>query len=611
MNYRAAALACAVWLAGCATALPPVPPTPAPAFTLEPFETDADCATLCIRRVSSRRIPKWRKLEFDLVTPIRADNPFDPNQIEIDVRFTSPQGDVVEVPAYFYSHERQQGWRARFSPTAEGEWRAQPLLRKPFAFAGEPVAFQVSPPLPGSHGFLRVDRRNPRYLAFDDGTPFFAIGLNLAWWKDDPIADYRRWFDALRANGANTARIWMAPQSFSLEWRDTPLGDYTARMDRAHSLDQVFEMAEARGIYIQLTLLDYSQFSLNVYPLWRENPYNAANGGPCARPRDFATDPAARALFKRRLRYIAARWAYSTHLLAWEWWNEVDFTEMVETELLRRWIEEMTAELRAHDPYRHLVTTSYSVPGDPHIWNMPEIDVVQRHEYIGEDARWFSPVGGGRAFFQHMKEVAHKPVVIGEFAATFTLEQPNALTREGVQFHNGLWAAPFNGFASTAMYWWWDTLVEPAGLWSHYRGLSAFLRGEDLARYAPTAIVVTPEQDAIALGLRAPDRVLVWLRNRAYNMDEGAYQYGVQIATGQAKEHTFRFVPRRLDAVTLELEALGAGRHRVQWFDTVSGALLSASDVAVSDGKLIVRAPPFNRDLAAKVTPAGGAPGPH
>ncbi len=609
MNHRAAALACAAGLSGCAIALPPAPPAQAPAFTPEPFETYADCATLCIQRVSSRRIPKWRKLEFDLVTSIRADNPFDPNQIEINVRFTSPQGDTVEVPAFFYSHEGQQGWRARFLPMAEGEWRAQPVLRKPFIFESEPVTFQVSPPLPGSHGFLRVDRRNPRYLAFDDGMPFFAIGLNLAWWKDDPIGDYRRWFDALQANGANTARIWMAPQSFGLEWRDTPLGDYTARMDRAYYLDRVFEMAEARGIYIQLTLLDYSQFSLNVYPLWHANPYNAANGGPCARPRDFATDPVARALFKQRLRYIAARWAYSTHLMAWEWWNEVNFTEMVETKLLRLWIEEMTAVLRAHDPYRHLITTSYSVPGDPNIWNMSEIDVVQRHEYVGEDARWFKPVDGGRTFFRHMQDIAIKPVVIGEFAATFTFEQPNALTREGIQFHNGLWAAAFNGFASTAMYWWWDTLVEPAGLWSHYKGLSAFLRGEDLARYAPTPVVVAPEKDAIALGLRAPDRILVWLRNRAYNMDEGSYQYGIQIATGQAKEHSFRFKPRRLDEVAFMLEALGDGRHRIQWFDTISGEPLLASDVIASRGKLVVNAPPFDRDLAAKVTWVGGTQG--
>ncbi|MCS7055403.1 MAG: DUF5060 domain-containing protein, partial [Thermoflexales bacterium] len=600
--HRAAAWAWVLWLVGCAVAPPSVPRSPTPTFVPHPFETNADCATLCIRRASSRHVPQWHKLELELATTVQADNPFDPRQIEINVRFASPEGDVLEVPAFFYSHRGRQGWRARFTPTAQGEWRARPVLRAPFTFEGEPVSFSVTEPLPGARGFVRVDGRNPRYLAFDDGTPFFAIGLNLAWWKDDPLGDYRRWFDALQAHGANAARIWMAPQSFSLEWRDTPLGNYAARMDRAYYLDQVFEMAEARGIYIQLTLLDYSQFSERVYPLWHENPYNAANGGPCARPRDFATDPTARALFKQRLRYIAARWAYSTHLMAWEWWNEVDFTEMVETEVLRPWIEEMTAVLRAHDPYRHLTTTSYSVPGDPQIWNMPEIDLVQRHEYTGQDPRWFKPVEGGRAFFRHMKDIPAKPVIIGEFAATFTLEQPNALTRDGIHFHNGLWAAAFNGFASTAMYWWWDTLVEPAGLWSHYRGIAAFLRGEDLARYAPTPITVAPDEAAIAMGLRAPDRVLIWLRNRAYNMDEGAYQYGIQIATGQAKEHTFRFRPRQPGAVTLELEALGEGRHRVRWFDTLTGEPLSASEVYAAASKLVVAAPLFDRDLAAKVT---------
>ncbi len=602
MNHRLLGIVCALGLIGCVAAPPASPASlPAPDFVPQPFETDADCTTLCIRRVSGHSVPKWHKLEFDLITTAQFDNPFDPNQIEMNVRFTPPHGASFEVPAFFYSYGAQQGWKARFTPFMEGAWRAQPVLREPVAFEGEPVTFQVLPPLPGARGFLRVDPRNPRYLSFDDGTPFFAIGLNLAWWKDDPIEDYRRWFDALQANGANAARIWMAPQSFSLEWKDTPLGDYTARMDRTYYLDQVFEMAEARGIYIQLTLMDYSQFSLDVYPLWHDNPYNAANGGPCARPRDFATDPVARALFEQRLRYIAARWAYSTHLLAWEWWNEVNFTEMVDTALLKPWIEAMTAVLRAHDPYRHLTTTSYSVPGDPHIWNMPEIDLVQRHEYIGEDARWFKPVEGGRALFRHMKDIALKPVIIGEFAATFTYEKPNALARDGIQFHNGLWAAAFNGFASTAMYWWWDTLVEPANLWVHYRGLSTFLHDEDLARYAPTPVTVTPERDAIALGLRAPDRILVWLRNRDYNMDEGAYQYGIQIATGQAQEHTFRFEPRRLDGVTLTLEGLGEGGHRVQWFDTVSGELLLESDVVASNGYLALAAPPFNRDLAVKI----------
>ena len=594
-------LAMALLLTACAVAPPPArQPTPIP-FVPQPLALAGDCPTLCIRRLSSSALPRWRMLELDLETPIQASNPFDPQQIDLAVRFTAPSGQVIDVPAFFYRRADAQGWKSRFTPSEEGRWRARAIMRAPLRFEGEDVPFDALPAEPGVRGFLRVHPQNPRYLAHDDGKTFFAIGLNLAWWRDDPIEDYRRWFDALSAQGGNAVRIWMAPQSFSLEWRETPLGDYTARLERAEYLDRVFEMAEARGIYILLVLLDYSQFSQSVYPLWHENPYNAANGGPCRQPRDFATDPTARALFKQRLRYIAARWAYSTHLLAWEWWNEVNFTELVDAAVLKPWLEEMTAALRAYDPYRHLTTISYSVPGDPRIWNMPEIDLIQRHEYIAEDAAWFRPIAGGRAFFRHMKDIPAKPVILGEFGATFTYEQADALGRAGVQFHNGLWAAAFNGFASTAMYWWWDTLVAPANLWPHYRGIARFLRDEDLTRFAPLPVSVAPAEAAIALGLRAPDRALIWLRDRRYRMDEAAYQYGIQIATGQASEASFRFLLPALEDVWLEIQPLGEGIHRVTWFDTLSGDPLATVDASPADGRLLVRAPPFRNDLAAKV----------
>jgi len=162
-------------------------------------------------------------------------------------------------------------------------------------------------------------------------------------------------------------------------------------------------------------------------------------------------------------------------------------------------------------------------------------------------------------------------------------------------------AAAFNGFASTAMYWWWDALVAPADLWPHYRGIARFLRDEDLARFAPLPVSVAPAEAAIALGLRAPDRALIWLRDRRYRMDEAAYQYGIQIATGQASEASFRFLLPALEDVWLEIQPLGEGIHRVTWFDTLSGDPLATVDASPADGRLLVRAPPFRNDLAAKV----------
>jgi len=57
---------------------------------------------------------------------------------------------------------------------------------------------------------------------------------------------------------------------------------------------------------------------------WKTNPYNELNGGPCAKPNDFFTNAKARAIYQKRLRYFVARYGYSPHLLAWQFFNEID-----------------------------------------------------------------------------------------------------------------------------------------------------------------------------------------------------------------------------------------------------------------------------------------------
>ena len=215
--------------------------------------------------------------------------------------------------------------------------------------------------------------------------------MNLGWWRDDVLSDYTHWLDALQANGANAARIWMASWSFGIEWSDTGLGNYDNRQLRAHWLDEVLKMAEQRGIYLVIGLIPDREFRADG--LWAGNPYNAANGGMLQMPVDFAIDAGAKAMFKRRLRYIAARWGYSPNILAWEWWNEVESTR-IETPALKPWIEDMTHTLRQFDINRHLVTLSYVGNGDDDVWRMPEIDLMQRHEY-SESPKWFQPIAGG------------------------------------------------------------------------------------------------------------------------------------------------------------------------------------------------------------------------
>ena len=66
-------------------------------------------------------------------------------------------------------------------------------------------------------------------------------------------------------------------------------------------------------------------------PNWPTNPFNSAvSGGFLAAPQDLWNSTRAYSLFQRRFRYIVARWGYSTALMSWELWNEVDLTDQLD-----------------------------------------------------------------------------------------------------------------------------------------------------------------------------------------------------------------------------------------------------------------------------------------
>ncbi|MEZ4862881.1 MAG: DUF5060 domain-containing protein [Caldilineaceae bacterium] len=546
-------------------------------------------------------VAQYGLLELPITTDITVANPYDPDQIDLRVHFTGPHGQVLTVPAFWmqpYDLATQlprgkPGWRVRFTPNMPGEWQAQAELAIP-AQQSPPIHFTVTPT--ANPGFVRIHPTNPNYFAFDDGSFYFPIGLNLGWSTGAVLADYTRWLDRLSANGGNIARVWMAPWSFTIEWQETGLGDYTARMQQAWLLDQIFHLAEERGVYIMLTLINHGQFSTSVNPEWADNPYNAANGGPCPNPIAFVTDPTAKEFFKRRLRYIAARWAYSPNLLAWEWWNEVNWTGIGDQDL-GPWIREMTPVLQAFDPYDHLITNSYANGTRTQIWGLPEIDFSQQHDYTGGDLNQTLADD-----LRRIQAVApNKPVLMGELGYSAGAQE----NLDAMHLHVGLWAAPFLGYAGGSMYWWWDNFIDPQNQWPQYGALATFFQGEDLAVLTPTTAAVAPE-GAQALLLQGSDRVLVWVRSDGYSVPaaQSAYDKAVRDALKSKQKLTeWSYAAPLLRGRTVTLTGLADGAYTVRWFAPQSGAWMETATVQVSGGTAIVALPDFDMDIAFSVTP--------
>jgi len=608
-----------LWLASCEPSEPTfVPPSPESVSTRTatlvpvasaPGSATAGAETLAIGPSVPDEIGRYELLEFEIQTDIATSNPFDPEGLDIRVEFTSASGTTVEVGAFWYQEydatglvpTGEPGWRARFTPTETGAWTAVARIAAR-DLQSEPVSFRI---LPSDHpGFVRVHSENPRYLAFDNGDFFFPIGLNLGWWTQngDALTDYRRWMDAFAANGGDAIRVWMADWSFGLEYSDTPLGDYTHRMRRAWLLDQIFAMAEERDVYVLLVLLNCADFNDWQTNGWSGNPYNAARGGPLERPEQFVTDPTARALLQRRLNYIVNRWGYSPRLLAWEWWNEVNLAPFTD-ETLIPWLQEMTAYLRARDANRHLVTNSYAIRDLSPIWSLPELDIIQKHEYSHQvDTTDRDLAERAAADFARLASSAPaKPILIGEFGYG-TESTGFDVDKTGIHLHNGIWATTFVGYAGSGMYWFWDSYVEPYRAWHHFRGLDRFLADVDLTRYQPFSPleIAGPGSEpgqAVGLGLRGDD-VLIWLRSDGYTVQasEAAWQ-----EAGSPRD--FAYNPPLVEGQVFALREMGDGEYTVRWFDPQMGTWLDTVEATAQDDRLSIPIPDFRRDLAAKIVP--------
>lgn len=298
---------------------------------------------------------------------------------------------------------------------------------------------------------------------------------------------------------------------------DAPgLGRYYSKT--AERLDEIFELLEEKDIYVMLVLDYHGVFKSEVDiwasdAEWRTNPYNAANGGPCEEPVDFFTDEEAKNIYKNKLRYLVARWGYSTNLACWELWNEIDNVmewQDVPAVAIVNWHKEMTEYLKNIDPYRHLISTSISHREMPNLWEVENIDFSQHHLYgphrdVSENKRSI------RKYVNNF----NKPSIVGEFAAGWKGPGKDFTSQEyETQMHNGLWRGMFAPTPVLPLSWWWE--------WHYYRGhyfhfkaaadfVSLMLKSDD--EVLEEIAVESVDGDMDILGLKSGGDLFLWVRN--------------------------------------------------------------------------------------------------
>gem|GEM_PF-918976 len=585
------------------------------------------------------------------------DNPYDPGEIDVQARFLLPSGKEVVLPAFWFQDyqvvagtERYEQyapagaphWRVRFLASEEGAHTFRLIARDKNGSMEEagPFSFVVAPGT--APGAVRRHIENPLHLQYAGGGLYLPRGHNLGFEDGNPdlngTAYYRRLLSSFSAGGENWTRLWMTDFSrTALEWGRAHfsgfyqgVGTYSQRA--AWRVDQFLSIAEENGVQVQLVLNDHGQFSTYANARWNMgNPYASIEGGPVpqSNPELFFSDGAARDLFRRRLRYIIARWCAQPNLLAWELWNEVQFagtpSQNFRNDAATRasivdWHREMSELLKAQDPFGHLVTTSSDDPGSTGfgaIWQLPGIDMVQSHHYSQppdlRDARI-------RDYAAAAQQAYGKPVLIAETGVSAdsmrecNFDPESFLTnaqvpasertaanrdhlRTGTVLRNAIWSAALS--QSGAMNWWWGCYMAEDPRRNRrapdfplntrlFPALFSFWGGEDVAAGALANAALRAQGQIRAYGLQESSRAFLWIR-------DALDAYGTGWGPASVEK-------RSTENASVELSGLSPGQHLVSFHSSGNGDLLSEAEVNAPDGRLSLALPPFQGDLAVKIS---------
>lgn len=440
----------------------------------------------------SAQVDRYGKFECIVYLKAAVANPYDYDEAVVQGIFTGPDGQSVSVDGFFmqdYSLNAANGnlsplgsgaFRVRFCPAQTGTWMYTVKVTTASGVASAPQQNFTCQPS-AKKGFIRRSAGN--YFQFDAGEQYIPIGQNVCWQNNNVYLDYKNWLGDMVAAGANFYRLWMAHWGLGIEWKNNSSGFSGLKKYKQTSsyyIDWMLDYGAENNLYLMLCINHHGQYSTTVNPNWNENPYSAALGGPISQPQQFFSDLTARKLHKNRLRYIVARWGYSTNIQCWELFNEVDLTENFGTNSANvvSWHDEMSAYLKSIDPYQHLVSTSGSSPGAfDDIWDLPGIDFTQEHIYRNVANIEEPVVETARSLINNFG----KPALVGEFGLSGSGTQTAADDPSGIHLHNGMWGGLFSGSAGTAMTWWWDNYVEPKNLYPVFTPLATVANQISLA----------------------------------------------------------------------------------------------------------------------------------
>jgi len=371
-----------------------------------------DFEVVLFEPTSPDAVPEFEKLELGIKIPKNIQeqidnffkppafssgiNPYNPADIDVYGVLTSPTNRTIRWNCFYYreyvnNHDdnphdftwleipTDYPWRMRFAPDEIGQWSLSLTIKvsSSLEYHVNNIIFNCTQN-PNNQGYIvtGIHKRNLKFSKTNNS--FFIIGENLQWSDKDHypngtyIGDvmaqdydtYNDWTDEIHENGGNFIAIGLYPWCYGLEWEHAGIFDLhdlrdqgnpknTNRQINAWELDRLFNMARTKRLYIKLPLLIHDEFQHayipNNWANWEHNPYHLEYPW-LQSPIDFFTNTTAIELFTTRyLRYVMARWGYSTNLAWYDLCAEVDNFDEYSLGIVNAWVDQVAHYISSVD----------------------------------------------------------------------------------------------------------------------------------------------------------------------------------------------------------------------------------------------------------------------
>ncbi|PCJ52384.1 MAG: hypothetical protein COA79_23830 [Planctomycetota bacterium] len=504
-------------------------------------------------------IKRFDVIELSMQVKKLPANPF--RDIEIVALMKSPDGSSIKVDGFYH---KDKTWTVRYSPKIIGTWKYTLLLKENGKQKKQMGTFKcVASSL---KGFMRISKSNPYRFVTEDGKPFYPIGQQLGWGVPDRIG-----FDGLNASESNhTDRVnfmkafhgktnlirsqLSAGNKAGVALPIIKGADILNRYDleACEKIDESCRVIKANG-WAQIIIF-FQDMSL-----WGNKSTSFGKVRDLTNYKNLKGKHLKN--IEHYMRYVVARWGAYCDI--WELFNEDAFSP-------DDFLKHLAKVVRAADPYKHLMMTSYERPEAD--W----CEVISLHEYMALPSE--------RVPGHLSKEIGRfksfgKPVLYTEFGN----QKPHGNVAP-VKWRVSAWTAFMNESALT----FWNTsgkIIPDIPSWggnpNAYMGAKTRDYMKVLADYTaklpinlrPT-IAYTDHQEIELWALANKDLSVLYLHN------PGGYEKEI-------KAEQF-------------IVGSSLGSYTLTWMDPATGKTLGESETVKSRGlSMWLKPPAFKTDLVA------------